>query len=36
MEISSDGMGLLIVLVIYTLSDDFNNWVKRFLHIQPA
>jgi len=26
-------MGLLVVPVIYTLSDDFNNWVKRLLHL---
>ena len=31
--IAGGGMGLLIVPVIYTLSDDFNNWVKRLLHI---
>jgi len=29
--IAGGGMGLLIVPVIYTLSDDFNNWVKRLL-----
>ena len=27
------GLGLLIIPVIYTISDDFNNWVKRLLHI---
>jgi len=33
--IAGGGMGLLIVPVIYTLSDDFNNWAKRLLHIKP-
>ncbi|MCK5270923.1 MAG: efflux RND transporter permease subunit, partial [Sedimentisphaerales bacterium] len=32
--IAGGGMGLLIVPVIYTLSDDFNNWVKHILHIK--
>jgi hydrophobic/amphiphilic exporter-1 (mainly G- bacteria), HAE1 family len=34
--IAGGGMGLLIVPVIYTLSDDFNNWVKRLLHIHQS
>jgi HAE1 family hydrophobic/amphiphilic exporter-1 len=32
--IAGGGIGLLIVPVIYTLSDDFNNWAKRLLHIK--
>ena len=31
--IAGGGLGLLIVPVIYTLSDDFNNLVKRMLHV---
>ena len=31
--IAGGGMGLLIVPVLYTISDDFNNFVKRILHV---
>ncbi|MBN1764633.1 MAG: efflux RND transporter permease subunit [Sedimentisphaerales bacterium] len=30
--IAGGWLGLLIVPVIYTLSDDFNNWIKRLCH----
>jgi len=30
--IAGGWMGLIIVPVIYTFSDDFNNWVKHFFH----
>jgi HAE1 family hydrophobic/amphiphilic exporter-1 len=34
--IAGGGLGLLIVPVIYTLSDDFNNFVKRMLGFKSA
>ncbi|MBI9019235.1 MAG: efflux RND transporter permease subunit [Phycisphaerae bacterium] len=30
--ISGGGLGLLIVPAIYTISDDFNQWIKHFFH----
>ena len=30
--IAGGGMGLIIIPVIYTISDDFNNWVKSLFH----